>query len=267
MPLADGLTFRDFILRVAEELGVAPSDADGVPTIPVNAHHLDRCKRVVNDGLRDFYAANPRWRLLNTTLSLTFSPDGGAGTVGGDAGRYYLPLWWTDVPRRPWTYSASPFFCPIPWVDESRVLENRSRYTGAGMPQMVCSRRLTREESPAGGYEAVFWPSPSDTHTVETTVRANPPALTALDERPFAPSAFDFALLASVLARAEQDRYRTKGSRWEDWQVALAQAIELDRMSAPPTIGYVGNGSMNTNRWREQTVDTVYGEDVMSTPD
>lgn len=74
-----GLTFEDLILRVAEYLGLADY-SDGAAAIPTDAHDLDVCQRIVNDGWRMFTGAYHRWNWLTPICEVTF-----AAYVGGVA--------------------------------------------------------------------------------------------------------------------------------------------------------------------------------------
>lgn len=80
-----GLTFQDFILRVAEYLGVAYYGVDGsqAAQVPTNAHDLDLCKRVVNDGYRRFINSYGNWNFLTPLISVTFSPSYSGTATGG----------------------------------------------------------------------------------------------------------------------------------------------------------------------------------------
>lgn len=67
-----GLTFNDLILRVAEYLGVSDYSG-GAAAIPSDAHDLDMCKRIVNDGYARFINSR-NWTFLNGEVVIT--PDG-----------------------------------------------------------------------------------------------------------------------------------------------------------------------------------------------
>lgn len=62
------------IIRVAEFLGIA-SYAGGAAAIPTDAHDLDLCKRLINDGYRRFIGSNPDglWNFLQPTTTITLS--------------------------------------------------------------------------------------------------------------------------------------------------------------------------------------------------
>lgn len=66
------LTFGDLILAVAEEMGVAYYGADGdeLTQIPIDAHDLDKCKRIVNKGIRMFFNDAPPsgWRFARPVV-------------------------------------------------------------------------------------------------------------------------------------------------------------------------------------------------------
>lgn len=69
------LQFQDLIIRVAEFLGIAYYGAAGnqAAQVPVDAHDLDLCQRLVNDGYRKFTNANPNWTFLTPLFTITFS--------------------------------------------------------------------------------------------------------------------------------------------------------------------------------------------------
>lgn len=81
-----GLTFSDYVIRVAEYLGVAyyGSNGQGAAQVPVDAHDLDLCKRIVNDGYRRFMGESPLWRFLTVPVSVQFQQTftGTVTTVG-----------------------------------------------------------------------------------------------------------------------------------------------------------------------------------------
>ncbi|MBE3134086.1 MAG: hypothetical protein IMZ55_11470, partial [Acidobacteria bacterium] len=72
-------TFGGLVLRLAEALGVAYYGAAGttVAAVPVDVHDLDRCKRIVNAGVRMYLADAPMagWRWANPVASVSLWPD------------------------------------------------------------------------------------------------------------------------------------------------------------------------------------------------
>lgn len=71
------LSYYDLILRAAELAGVAYFGSDGQQRamIPIDdANTFDKCKRIVNDGIRMFIAGAPQlgWRWKNRIQSVTF---------------------------------------------------------------------------------------------------------------------------------------------------------------------------------------------------
>lgn len=72
-----GLTFREMVVRVAKEAGLAyygPSGS-GIAMPPIDQHDLVECKNCVNDGIRMFVADEPptgwRWRKRILQVQLT----------------------------------------------------------------------------------------------------------------------------------------------------------------------------------------------------
>lgn len=68
--------FQDFIIRVAEYLGIADYGSSGgvAAGVPTDAHDLDLCKRLVNDGWRRFVGAQARWNWMSPLISLNLVP-------------------------------------------------------------------------------------------------------------------------------------------------------------------------------------------------
>jgi len=83
------LTFRDLVLRAAEKAGMAyyGTDGQGKALVPIDDFNLDRCKRIVNDGMRLFIASPPdngwKWqeRIASVVLAATESGTATAGTA------------------------------------------------------------------------------------------------------------------------------------------------------------------------------------------
>jgi hypothetical protein len=83
-------SFYDLILRVALAAGVAyyGNAGDERASIPINAHDLDKCRRAVNDGIKNFISDAPEtgWRWMNRIMSVTLATVETTGTVdSGDA--------------------------------------------------------------------------------------------------------------------------------------------------------------------------------------
>lgn len=72
------LTFNDLVLAVAERLGIAYYGAAGneVAQVPTDTHDLDRCKRLVQDGVRMFIADAPvgGWRWQRPVVDIDIWP-------------------------------------------------------------------------------------------------------------------------------------------------------------------------------------------------
>jgi len=80
-------TLEDLLLRVAEEAGVAYYGASGQEKahIPIDVYDLDKCLRVVNDGIKMFIGDAPPegWRWRRRLMEVTFVPSiSGVATAG-----------------------------------------------------------------------------------------------------------------------------------------------------------------------------------------
>jgi len=83
---SSALGFEDLIKAVAEEAGIAyyNTTSSGRALIPVDdPHNLDLCKRIVNDGIREFIANAPLtgWRWMRRTHSQTLVATTYSGTA------------------------------------------------------------------------------------------------------------------------------------------------------------------------------------------
>ena len=73
------LAFQDLILEVAYKIGCAYYGSDGTaaPAIPVDAHDLALCERIVNKAMRKFINDGPKgngWRWLNVIAQVDLWP-------------------------------------------------------------------------------------------------------------------------------------------------------------------------------------------------
>ena len=79
------LSYYDLILRIAREAGIAYYGSSGneAATIPIDAHDLDLCKKIVNDGIRMFIADAPvkGWRWMRRIMSIVLTATRVTGTV------------------------------------------------------------------------------------------------------------------------------------------------------------------------------------------
>ncbi len=79
------LTFEDLVKRVAREAGIAYYGSTGQERnmIPIDVHDLDKCKEVVNDGIRMFISDAPPtgWRWMRRIASVTMTVTRVTGTA------------------------------------------------------------------------------------------------------------------------------------------------------------------------------------------
>jgi len=79
------LSYEDLILRVAKEAAIAyyGSTSSERAMIPVDAHDLDLCKQIVDDGIRMFISDGPAkgWRWMRRTMSVVLTATRITGTA------------------------------------------------------------------------------------------------------------------------------------------------------------------------------------------
>ena len=135
------LTFSDLVKRAAELAGSAyyTNGGQGTAEVPIDAHDLDKCKRVVNDGFRMFIADSPvkGWKWMKRLASVTFDATGeGDDNIDGDPARYYLPAYFNGQIDGPIHYDGQTGHAtPLEWVDESFIRQRRTPTIITGYPR------------------------------------------------------------------------------------------------------------------------------------
>ena len=236
------MDFQDFILEVAEYLGVANYDST-TAAIPTDAHDLDICKRIVNRGWRRFANSNPKWNWVRQTASITFDADGGTDrVVDGDVGRYYMPDGFYGVVLDDWTYgSDTGLNITMENLQESHIRARRAAGQVTGYPSMYSLRPLV--DDPKRRWEMLVWPLPVSDETVSAQILVYPNKLIELTDKPNAGYQFDEAILAAALAEAERSREDVSGQKESEWAEAVVRAIAIDQATAPKRLGYNGDQS------------------------
>lgn len=241
------LTFQDFIVRVAEFLGVADytSTTAGVPT---DAHDLEVCERMVNDGFRRFYNSAPLWNWALPTFSITFDSEGtGPLNVESSAWRYFMPDGFFGDLHGPITYAENTNFVQIEETREDRIRELRATSDASGYPRLYAIRPLSGDEKRR--WELIVWPDPSSDYTITGRCRLYPNKMTELTDRPNAGIQFDEVILAAALAEAERQREDASGIQESHFAEALVRAMAMDQRSAPNSLGdYGGRNSPSAGR-------------------
>ena len=249
------MTFGELIIRVAEYLGVANYDS-GAAAIPTDAHDLDLCKRLVNDGFRRFVNANPRWQWLNLNFDITFDPDGvGAQCVNSEAYRYYMPAGNFGNFDGVFTYPATGPRLSIRYTSESIIRQFRAGGRTSGDPSYFSVRPLpaSLQDSNKTRFEVIFYPTPGNIYTVTCKARVYPDKMTDVAEPQPAGFQFDECILFAALAESEMQRTNVRGPMEERFKETLASAILIDRQSAQQSLGYNGDNSdeaIRSSRYR-----------------
>ena len=223
-----GLTFRDLIIRVAEYLGVADYSS-GAAAIPTDAHDLDLCKRLVNDGYARFFNEY-KWEFLNVMMQLT--PD-------GINYRFDLPLDFQGEFLTKWTY---PQAGPANFLDEVSVYQIQQMRAGmasSGYAYLyaIHPKDNVDETTTTARYQVDFFPTPPNTATLTARYRRLPMKLTNLTDRSVAGPQHDQTVRQAALAEAELQRYGQSGPMEDKYQNLLSASIKRDVRSVPKTVG------------------------------
>lgn len=248
-----GLTFQDLIVRVAEYLGVAHygENGDEKAQVPTDAHDLDLCKRLVNDGIRMFvsesvHPVNGRpfyWRWVRKLYTLTITNESSDLQVDGDTARYFMPQDFNGDAMGQWTFGPDQNVWPeIETIPEHIIRQWRSIQSGnqEGFPRYAAFRPLRDDEIPEGQrarWEVIFFPDPGQSYVVQVPYRHYFNDLVELTERQPAGAEHDATIEAAAKAMAELERDDSRGARWSLYQKQLASSIHLDSLSAPKTVG------------------------------
>jgi hypothetical protein len=237
------LTFEDLILRLAEYLSLAYYGASGdeKAQVPTDAHDLDLCKRLVNDGYRRFYNSNPAWNWTDRLFSITFDPDAaGDGVVDGENWRYYMPDGFYGHMLGRMTYPENQGYLDLTECAEDVIRSLYAESDISGYPSKYAIRPLHGDDRRR--WEMIVWPKPTSSHTITGRCRIYPNKLVELTDTPNAGQQFDEAILAAVLAEAEKTREGTAGVMESAWAEALVRAVAIDQKTAPRRVGDYGPG-------------------------
>jgi len=249
------LRFRHLIIRTAEQLGCAyyGDDNEGIAQLPVNAHDLDRCKRIVNDAYAGFASSivDPItgkvhiWSFTRQHYELTFRTTAVEGVnTELETHRYIMPWYFSGEVYRDWAYASDQSTSAyVRVVSVARIEEMWTGQSGTtGTPSYCGFRALPMESNEAASgrrFEAVFYPAPSQALTLNITLRATPEALWDLDDIHFAGRDHDETVRRACIAQAELDQLGMEGDLTRAYYKKLHDSIELDlRVSAPRSLGF-----------------------------
>ena len=167
-PTSD-MTFRDLVIRVAEYMGVAHygPDGSGAAEVPEDAHDLELCKRLVNDGIRMFIQDNPKWFWTRRLFTLTVDGSGSLpNSVAGDPARYAMPQDFGGDAMGKWSFGDNQNVWPeIETIPEHVIRSWRSvGQTHTGIPRYAAFRRVPPDDMGTllgrNRWEVIFYPDP-----------------------------------------------------------------------------------------------------------
>lgn len=255
-----GLTFNDIILYVAEYLGVADYSG-GTAAVPTDAHDLDMCKRISNNGYARFINDNSTWNFLNGEVVIT--PDGTNFT-------FDLP---DDFQGELLTTFTYPTTGPIAYMKETKEEHIRKLRAGrevTGFPSLFAIRPKDTVDATTNSarWEVLFWPTPVDSvSTLTARYRRFPNKLVNTTDRSVAGPQHDLSVKQCAVAAAELQRYGQSGPQEDMYKTLFAASKTNDMRHVPRSLGYNGDGSdefESRGRWpsRANQVDSYNGISV-----
>lgn len=250
------LTFSEMCIRVAEYLGVAKYSG-GAALIPTDAHDLDLCKRLVNDGYRKFFTAQPEWNWLQPIHAITFDPDGsGSQCVDSTEWRYYMPEGFYGITTGKISYQEAKGQAGIEWTTEAEIRRNYATAGDiTGDPTLAAVRPIQVDDNLVGGediplWELIVYPKPGSADVITLTCKIFPNKMVVTSaENPNCGIAHHETVLAAALACAELHRDGAAGPKADEYDQSLIRSIAIDRRRAPQKLGYCGDGSDHRRSW------------------
>jgi hypothetical protein len=230
-----GMTFQDLIVRVAEYLGVA--DYSGTTAgVPTDAHDLDLCKRLVNDGYARFVAER-NWHFLKGEMTVT--PDG-INYV------FDLPADFEGEFLTTWTYPVTGPITQMRQTSEQHIRALRAGTNTTGYPTLfaIQPKDAVNATTDTARWQVVFWPTPYDNTLLLTAkYRRFPMRLVNLTDRSVAGPVHDQGVKQAAIAAAEIQRYGEAGPQEQLYQTLLARSMRKDDATVPDNLGDYGDRS------------------------
>lgn len=269
LPPDSSLTFKDLILRVAEECGLAyydPSDADSPAAIPVDRQILDLIKRSVNDGIDRMARAYPKWTSLRPQVQIVMTPDADGPlnlnnpvTGEADASIYRLPWYITGRPVNGWQWSSqdSGFSGFARDVTPEEVDHFQRSQSGTGYPRLaaIVPSLIKGDAGADRQTKAVrFWPTPDQAYIVTGRFLVHAAKMVGLEDRHIFGASHDQTVLAFALwAFKEHDAkdpamrstYEARAMR------ALAESVKIDQESVQLDGGRMTDPDLVSGSYRQ----------------
>lgn len=278
LPPDTSLTFRDLILRVAEETNFAlydDSSPDSPAAIPTDRVVLDKIKRAVNDGIDLLARAYTKWTSLRPQVSFLMSTDGTGPlnlknpiTQEPDPSIYRLPWYITGRPINGWNFAStgSNFTGRVQDCDPERIDYYQRASQTSSYPRFasIVPSPSTGDTGADRQTKAVrFWPSPDQAYQITARFLIHPPPMIELDDRHIFGASHDQTVLAFAMLSFKRHDAKDASMRatYQDRaDRALAESIRIDQEGAPRTMGSMTDPSIESSRpfrYINPGVDTV----------
>lgn len=159
-----------------------------------------------------------------------------------------------------WTHSsfAGP---PMREIPEPQLMAMRATDAQSGVPKYVALRPKTSTGADGQRFEALFYPTPDASYTVQNRYTVNPNALTPAAPYPYGGLRHADTIRSAVLAAWELDSEDMRAEREQRFVERLEASIRLDQKTANVTGNayLVGTVTRGTYEWLQQEVGKVKG--------
>lgn len=246
------ITFPELKARVAAFMGWSRgTDYDEPAWSERQQFEIDG---IVASGLRKFYypaieelPGGYEWSFLRPVVSLTF-PSGAQSMglpddFGGLEGKVTVSV------------SGSTGYCPIPVVGDVRHMYAVSP-SATGYPQVCCIdpiRGTTKERGTRS--RLMVYPAADQAYTFQFAYYVNPQYLSNAFPHHLGGSQHGETILQSCLAAAELKLDDQRGPQWAEFKTQLLASVNADRKLKPQVLGYNGDASDMSQRFRRGTHD------------
>lgn len=229
-----GISYGELLGLAARELGDETLDATTGELIPpTSADSLARARRVVNDAVRRLVSETPDWGWLRQRYTIS---------IVADQQTYQMPWWFNGIEYSDWAYTGSNApLLRIKTVTESDMMALlQDDVETSGDPYFCAFRRKPVQSGTSTwtGWEAVMYPTPSASRTVEFTARAFPERMHQNDHRFIAGPEYDRFLKTAVQLEASLElRNEFITQRKAEYAEARQQAMKINSASRPRYAG------------------------------
>ena len=230
------LTYPSIARQVSRHLGFDP-DVDNL-----NDDDLQMVYDCLDGGIRTFLAGGGyRWKFLTVVATLTTESGTSLYDLPDDYGSHIGDM----------MHDVNKYHSSIQWVGANAIRQRRVDFDTTGAPSCVAQSNLGFSGEGGQRYQIDLYPTPDQAYTLHYTYKVKPDYVLRADT-PYTYGGINCseAVLAACMARADLQINDTVGIWQQQYQSALALAIEEEKRSGPDHLGYNGDNSVGQGGYR-----------------